>query len=687
MGVCIYLGCYNNFETVSVSNLSYITPENTGVSQFPLEILDVLVNAPINMFVNQVTNGTVIYLDGGVSGRYLTTTTDLAAAVAVYAEKVEGGYKFYILGEDGAKLYITIYNNADGKTSVNYDAAGETVYTYNPTVNAWTTVFGGKEVYLGTYNNFATISVSNLSYITPENTGVSQFPLDIVAGTPDTEEHTCEFVAGETKAPTCTEDGYTVYTCSCGKTENRDVVTASGHTWTDATCVAPKTCSVCLTTEGEALGHNFVDGTCANGCGTTEEHVCEFVASDKVVDPTCTDAGYTVYTCTCGLTENRDHVDALGHDEITTTTPATCAAAGSTVVECDRCKEVLSTTPIEQLAHVDADGDFKCDAECGAVVEPAADSVLTIEQALALGALYAKDTYTTNKYYVTGTIKNVYQTTYGNMYITDASGKELCVYGTYDATGATRYDNLEYKPVTGDEVTVYGVIGFYTAAQMKNGWLDEIVAHEHDYVASVTEATCTSAGFTTHTCSVCGDNYKDAEVPALGHTTDDGVCDNCGNTIGGETAVSEYVKVTSADQFTTGTYVLIVSTKNVTVSTFDGSWIKGSELAAGDTIDKSTGDTLAITLEVNGSSVKIKIGGQYVKPKSGNNNGIQAGSYDWAYEFKEDGTIVFKGVGSDTTILAYNVGSSGFRAYKTSTVTGNPSGYPSTFTVYKLVEG
>ena len=222
---------------------------------------------------------------------------------------------------------------------------------------------------------------------------------------------------------------------------------------------------------------------------------------------------------------------------------------------------------------------------------------------------------------------------------------------------------------------------------MKNGWIDELVAHTHAYEAVVTAPTCTADGFTTHTCSICSDKYVDGETTALGHTTEEGVCDNCGQTIGGDAVVAEYVKVTNADEFTTGTYVLIVNDKNVTVSTFDGSWIKGSALNASSTIDKTTGDSLAITLEVSDAGVKIKIGTQYVKPKSGNTNGIQEGSYDWAYEFQADGTIVFNGTGSETTTLAYNVGSSGFRAYKTSTVSGNASGYPNKFTAYKLVEG
>lgn len=51
------------------------------------------------------------------------------------------------------------------------------------------------------------------------------------------------------------------------------------HTWADATCIAPKTCTVCGITEGEADpdAHNFVDGVCSY-CGEVqapEEPVAE----------------------------------------------------------------------------------------------------------------------------------------------------------------------------------------------------------------------------------------------------------------------------------------------------------------------------------------------------------------------------------------------------------------------------
>ena len=80
--------------------------------------------------------------------------------------------------------------------------------------------------------------------------------------------------------------------------------------------------------------------------------------------------------------------------------------------------------------------------------------------------------YTTDKYIVAGVITEVYNTTYGNMKITDEFGNILTIYGTYGADGALRYDALESKPVAGDYVVVLGVVGHYNGtAQVKNGWI------------------------------------------------------------------------------------------------------------------------------------------------------------------------------------------------------------------------
>ena len=44
-----------------------------------------------------------------------------------------------------------------------------------------------------------------------------------------------------------------------------------------------------------------------------------------------------------------------------------------------------------------------------------------------------------------------------------------------------------------------------------------IPAWGHTYQETVTEATCTTGGYTRHSCTTCGDTYEDAQIAPLGH--------------------------------------------------------------------------------------------------------------------------------------------------------------------------
>ncbi len=67
---------------------------------------------------------------------------------------------------------------------------------------------------------------------------------------------------------------------------------------------------------------------------------------------------------------------------------------------------------------------------------------------------------------------------------------------------------------------------------------DRVGALEHNYTAVVTAPTCTSSGFTTYTCVDCGNFYKSSSVAALGHdwiaatTSAPKTCTLCGVTEG-----------------------------------------------------------------------------------------------------------------------------------------------------------
>ncbi|MBQ7088631.1 MAG: dockerin type I repeat-containing protein [Clostridia bacterium] len=167
--------------------------------------------------------------------------------------------------------------------------------------------------------------------------------------------------------------------------------------------------------------------------------------------------------------------------------------------------------------------DAECDV-CFAKREvnmPAADSELTIAEAIALGVGVGNNCYTEGKYYVTGEITEVYNTTYGNLYITDGENT-FTVYGLYDGNG-TRYDAMTEKPEAGMTIKVYGIIGNYNGtAQMKNGDLIEATGGcEHEY-----EFECST------TCQLCGQGEREAEcVTDAQYACVDGLCIYCGNDV------------------------------------------------------------------------------------------------------------------------------------------------------------
>ena len=149
-----------------------------------------------------------------------------------------------------------------------------------------------------------------------------------------------------------------------------------------------------------------------------------------------------------------------------------------------------------------------------------------------------------------------------------------------------------------------------------------------------------------------------------------------------------YEQVTSADQFTSGEYYMVTDT-GYAPGVLDGTWVSAVEVTDGSV------PNAIWTLTVTGNEVKLQDqDGTFVAPSGGNNNGIKGTTdkdeaYQWAWEFDNgNGTFTFSGQGEDTVVLASNKSAGNkFRAYKTTTVAGKPNGYPSEFTLYKVING
>lgn len=132
---------------------------------------------------------------------------------------------------------------------------------------------------------------------------------------------------------TCTEKGYTTYTCKCGDTYVSNETDALGHNWAEATCTSPKRCFRCAISEGSAKGHSY---------------------TAVVTAPTCTEAGYTTYTCHCGHTYVDDVVAASAHTEVTIPAIApTCTNTGLTEgKKCSVCEKItVAQTTVAAKGH------------------------------------------------------------------------------------------------------------------------------------------------------------------------------------------------------------------------------------------------------------------------------------------------------------------------------------------------
>mgnify|MGYP002607053542 CR=1 FL=1 len=148
--------------------------------------------------------------------------------------------------------------------------------------------------------------------------------------------HTGYGTTENTVPATCGADGHIDTICSnCGDVIATKVIPATGaHTWDNGTVtteptettpgVRTFTCAVCSQTKTEVIP-------------ATGAHTFVFT---KTVAPTCTEAGYDLYTCRdCGASEQRNVKPALGHkwDSGTVTAEPTEKDPGTMTYTCTVC--------------------------------------------------------------------------------------------------------------------------------------------------------------------------------------------------------------------------------------------------------------------------------------------------------------------------------------------------------------
>ena len=241
------------------------------------------------------------------------------------------------------------------------------------------------------------------------------------------------------------------------------------------------------------------------------DHIAEF--ADTVVDPTCTEQGYTHHACTVkGCTYDAvddTYVAATGHTWVKTQTfPASCTEQGTAFYKCSAC-DATRTEKIAALGHDLSRCDLLPDATCtqpGRVVGTCARCGVKIDEVIpAKGHDYS---YADVRTEPTCTESGHYKGT------CPRCGKDY-----NDTIPALGHDWGEWVVTQEPTYTTTGYRYHVCTRAGCNTRVGEDIPklHEHVWDAGVVtqKPTATEPGVKTYTCTICNEQ-KTESIPATG---------------------------------------------------------------------------------------------------------------------------------------------------------------------------
>ena len=337
-------------------------------------------------------------------------------------------------------------------------------------------------------------------------------------------------------APTCTQQGYTTYICSCGDSYIDNYVNATGHSYTSKV-TAPTCTEKGYTTYTCHCGHSY-EGDYVDETGHSY--------TAKVTKPTCTEDGYTTYTCHCGHSYKDNYVNKTGHSYTSVVTEPTCTAGGYTTNTC-ACGDSNVSNRVNSLGHNwgawQIDKEATCAQEgaqhrdCSRCDEQETQAIKKLDHkytTVVTAPTCTEQGYTT---YTCGTCGDTYianeKEALDHDEVIDKGYAATCTKeGLTDGVHCGRCNTVltqqktlsalghswDEGKVTTEPTEDKTGIRTYTCETCSDTMTEEIpvLGHTHSYTAKVTEPSCTEGGYSTYTCA-CGDSYVSDRVNALGH--------------------------------------------------------------------------------------------------------------------------------------------------------------------------
>lgn len=391
------------------------------------------------LYMYQVTKNADEYFNGNLdkTGFYLNTSLSREYATDVYVDYVEGSetnFNIYFY-EGEVKQYIGVYNSYN-------DKGYHLTPTFNPEINNFEHITSKTD--WATSNTFFTGS-----YVFTWSETYGTFVTTLANAKYD--ESTSKDPATITPASVTAFLGtsgtyYTFGGMNVTEIENEDTCVGKLVEMVDKNAVSAENK---VATEKQSLKKSF----------TFTGAVEETLPVAKIFNDV-----------TITWAEKEDGAAVITNGVLTMDEPATDTTFILTATI--TCGEVSETVDIEVIIYV-----------------PPVE--ISISDALAMTELTAK------KYIFTGTVVNVANTKYGNLYITDDNGNTIYVYGLYDGVGTdndgkgNRYDAMgDNAPVVGDRITLVSAISAHKGTnQLANAIMTEKSAPATASVAVKIETT------------------------------------------------------------------------------------------------------------------------------------------------------------------------------------------------------
>ena len=301
---------------------------------------------------------------------------------------------------------------------------------------------------------------------------------------------------------TCNTSGATVHYCAnCGYSYSTDVTPVLGHDWkvtgtVQPTCEAKgytrRKCKTC----GEISGMNFADAL-------------GHLYSETVQKPTCTQRGWTEYTCTrtgCTNWYRDNYTNPLGHveSEWETTKEPTATEYGWRQKYCTRCTAIIAREKIPALG---------CSAGHSYVATSVTEPTCEAEGFTTYTCSLCGDTYVGDFVQPNGHDYDAWETITQPTCINEGLRRKTCQDCGHiieevlpPIPGAHKYqlhENVEPTCEEGGYVTMKCSICGNEDMTYK-----EPIGHDWDIDVEVVEPTCGEQGYTVHTCNACGTTQK-----------------------------------------------------------------------------------------------------------------------------------------------------------------------------------